>query len=884
MGEILALLNVKYVIVNLTSENQDRIRHFRQYGTPYISGDPGIFVSFLNKQKGLRLVVRRQDFLIYENKEFTPLIYAANSSVVVTGSFETLAPLSYGSYMDMRRLSKKPVLLFISEMGGSSGFSVWSLLENRDVKNMVFCDKDSVDLAVELLSDQYVKVSSSQERGFRVEEQGKYLVLANSGEQVCGSKRGKMVNIEIDGQSLVLGGGDSVLEKGTRWRKIMLKRGEHNLRIVSSRSETEHAEVILVSEKELEKCEAEIQNFMNRPGTNLGYLFSRNEGNLVNKSFCVPWDSGYIVRAKLSPNFVRARIPGSSGLNLELRSPDELEKWSFKPSNVTCSHIVESGALILSAYFDGDSEEDEFVQMRREGIKVDLQKYPWFDLTYMVEDSKVQTIETVLGVDFDRDGVVDEYIRGICPRAASTEFGKFSYNVLGKVKRCFPDKKHYDLLELELYPHKTWRVDCKSFKRRGKYEFHIKGVEFCDCSEDLLEVCDYALNSNMGEEDEFGKWTVSSNLGEYSCNIQGENLVATARFGEKIDENVTLSRSFENLNLGKFPFIELEYKIDDPLFQNLEVILSLDFDRDGIVDKDIFSSISLDRTFKTFKFNAFEVVKETYPDMKGYYLLQIRLRLREGRKNFMGFERKGKYSWYIKSIKIYSTSFVLPDDFVFDGPVFEIDGEEHRFGKKFKDKEEVEDVLFSREVYLKKGDHSISTLLGEKDNFEVDWIVIEPMKKRLPAKNEPKIVFRRVAPTKYEVDVKGAKEAFWLVFSETFHEGWRLYCSPSPDSESFREIVADYPELGVSEGKHEMRFTPKDIRYLFRGTDVRKHYLVNGYANGWYVEPDELSLGENFKLTLYFWPQSLFCLGLGISGLIFAGSVACLVRCRRKRN
>lgn len=141
---------------------------------------------------------------------------------------------------------------------------------------------------------------------------------------------------------------------------------------------------------------------------------------------------------------------------------------------------------------------------------------------------------------------------------------------------------------------------------------------------------------------------------------------------------------------------------------------------------------------------------------------------------------------------------------------------------------------------------------------------------------ETKIIFKKINPTKYLVKVEGAKTPFRLVFSESFHKQWRLYSQQTTDHrpQIFNDIVADYPKLKVKEAKHLMKFTPKDIKYLFRKPLDAQHQLVNGYANGWYIEPKKLGLGEDFTLVIYFWPQTLFYLGLGISGLTL---LCCLI-------
>jgi hypothetical protein len=828
------------------------------------------------------LLIRNDYFDLYKisDEYFLPHIYSSTTSTVVVGDIEALVPMSYTTYLD-----GKPTLLFTKRMEERKDIG---LLENRDIR-FVFKDSNWQDLAVGLSQKLELR---DQKLEIKVEEKGNYELWLDypviQGDERIISE----LKVKIDGKrvSLLI---RSLKGEGTKWKRIgevYLEKGTHRIEIQNLEMENKEVGLFLLRKDEFENTEKGIQEIINKSEINLGYLFSKIRNNLINRYFYVPRDSEYTVKAQLSPNFVGVETLESKGLNFNLGLPEEFKKWSFKPSGVTYNYFIsEPGILTLSLYLDGDSEEDEYVQMRKEKITVDLKKHPWLNLTYKIEDPKVQTIEVVLGIDFDKDKVVDEYVRGICPRRAVTEFDKFSYNVLAKVKRDFPDEEYYNLVELEIYPHKIWGVDCKSLEKRGKYKFYIRDLQFCNYTyKTFFKVIENALESDLGEKGEFNKWKVTSNLKDYSYNLQNENLVVTAKFEAEVDKSITLTRSFENLNLERFPFIEFEYKVDDSLFQILEVILSLDFDEDGVVDKDIFSSLSIATTFEKFKFNAFKVAKEAYPDKREYRLLQLRLRLREGRKNFLGFARKGDYSWYFKNIRIYSTSFVLPVDFAFNKPVFEIDEEEYWFEKKFKNKEEVENALFSEKLYLKKGEHSISNLLKEKDNFKVDWIIIEPLASQCLAKEEPKITFRRVNPTKYEVKIEEAKEPFWLIFSENFHKGWNLCSSQStvPNPQSFGEIVADYPKLKVKEAKHLMKFTPLDIRYLFWKADIKEHYLVNGYANGWYVEPGKLGLGENFTLILYFWPQSLFYLGLGISGITFIGCIGYLVKTgiRRKQK
>jgi len=186
-------------------------------------------------------------------------------------------------------------------------------------------------------------------------------------------------------------------------------------------------------------------------------------------------------------------------------------------------------------------------------------------------------------------------------------------------------------------------------------------------------------------------------------------------------------------------------------------------------------------------------------------------------------------------------------------------------------------------VSFKKGGHQLSLYTmdkkGEGTLIEGAYMVLRKGKE---ANNvPPKISFKKINPTKYLVRVENASQPFFLVFSESYHPGWKAYVRSGVGSrESGDEIVAEYPKLGVKEARHEISFTRGDVSYLFKKpVSKNNHFLVNGYANAWYIDPakvDKDGDGE-FTVTLYFRPQSYFYLGLMISGLTFLSCIGYLV-------
>lgn len=119
------------------------------------------------------------------------------------------------------------------------------------------------------------------------------------------------------------------------------------------------------------------------------------------------------------------------------------------------------------------------------------------------------------------------------------------------------------------------------------------------------------------------------------------------------------------------------------------------------------------------------------------------------------------------------------------------------------------------------------------------------------------IEYDSINPTKKSVAVGSASGPFALNFAESFHPGWELYLEPVKKSGG------------------------NDVSYLFKKPlPGARHFKLNGYANGWTVDPAYIKNNyskdyyrENpdgsldVNLTIYFKPQSYFYIGLTISGL-----------------
>lgn len=126
------------------------------------------------------------------------------------------------------------------------------------------------------------------------------------------------------------------------------------------------------------------------------------------------------------------------------------------------------------------------------------------------------------------------------------------------------------------------------------------------------------------------------------------------------------------------------------------------------------------------------------------------------------------------------------------------------------------------------------------DNVTLDYSP-NPRLPDLPTNVLPEVVFHKISPVEYTVNVKNVIKPFFLVLSESFDTHWRA----SVDNQFVDETY---------------------------------HFMANGYSNVWYVAPEQVGQTDvdSFTITLYYTPQNLFYAGLVISLL---SVLVCFIVC-----
>lgn len=169
----------------------------------------------------------------------------------------------------------------------------------------------------------------------------------------------------------------------------------------------------------------------------------------------------------------------------------------------------------------------------------------------------------------------------------------------------------------------------------------------------------------------------------------------------------------------------------------------------------------------------------------------------------------------------------------------------------------------------------------EIGNFQVtrDWrpiVVFRATTNSSEFKEAAKITFQRVNPTRYEVEVKEAEAPYLLVFSESFHPGWGLYLDRTDgEGDADGKILASYFDKEIKERLPRNDFAYKGMFDTWGRKEAvpkERHLLANGYANSWYIKPEDVDGKSSYRFIVEFQPQRLFYLGLFVSGMTFLGS------------
>lgn len=173
--------------------------------------------------------------------------------------------------------------------------------------------------------------------------------------------------------------------------------------------------------------------------------------------------------------------------------------------------------------------------------------------------------------------------------------------------------------------------------------------------------------------------------------------------------------------------------------------------------------------------------------------------------------------------------------------------------------------------------------LGKAADFEFKDANIEPiiepkmMLRQLKAEvkmNAPKISYTKINPTKYLVNIENTADPYFLVFSESSHRGWKAYIAQAQSAKLKAQsddgkTVASYFNGEIKERQARNIFLDWNTFETWNKKSLPedKHITMNGYANSWYITPEDAAGRSSYQIIIEYWPQRLFYLGAFISAL-----------------
>lgn len=129
------------------------------------------------------------------------------------------------------------------------------------------------------------------------------------------------------------------------------------------------------------------------------------------------------------------------------------------------------------------------------------------------------------------------------------------------------------------------------------------------------------------------------------------------------------------------------------------------------------------------------------------------------------------------------------------------------------------------------------------------------------------IVYQQINPTKYKIEIENAKRPFLLVFQNAFNPNWKLYSSNR--NINTKNINDEYFNKGVVELQSASEIIDKNFLETNNMKSVfdDDHLQVNGYANAWYIKPNE---SGKFNLVAEMTEQKIFyyCLIISLTSFL----------------
>jgi len=795
-----------------------------------------------------------------------------------------------------------------------------------------------------------VKLDKKGKGKFKVEGSGVYEVWIKNDEKIERFKDWGL-EVNIDGEELEGWEG----KEGDKWIKVGEKelekefdnrfnwlnwfgwfdwlKGKHRIKVESTRLEVRgnkhkaeelkklfrDMEIVIVSKDKMKEYENLLKS------KDISYLFYIDKEKIENmlkdkerleeiklkkenpfrigeQEFYIPKDGNYSLKALVKPKrdfmekgFVSIIISSSSIRALL----DTLSGWDIKALNTTYKQDISEDGILINAYFQDKRDVKEYVVLTKKFPDISIKESPYLAFSSEMEDLGVQEIEIEVKLT-DRSKWFSLFRTKKIRLKADNK--QYVVNLYQKAKNIFGKEtaRNLSINKIALKFKKRDGVDLSREKDRHIYPFKFKAIAFLKTPPILIDFKDRLfayLPDNYYYFDENGGLRSVDFPEQVPWNIKDVYRLHLNRFID-LKEIPVLSLDFS------MPVMSMDTERKDfPV--EWKVVLGLDFDGDEKEDERVemfVPAAGMSGGDLLLTVPAYKEVKKRFPDKQNYKLLSMTVTHPDDKEILYQTVMSKKLIRYREYI--YQPLDVRGGRLEAGGVRLEVDGKrlevrgERQKGERQKAKGERQkanddrrDWVEFNNIQLEEGKHTLNVF--ENDRFKVEMVEIKPISSissigfisSKERQEQPRIEFKKINPTRYVVDVKGAKGPFTLVFSESFHEGWKGYIRQVQSSKF--KVQTDEPWSALLSAWED-----KGSR-----VEIKKHFVVNGYANGWIVPIEKFKVQssklkvedkeedlKNFQIVLEFKPQRLFEIGLIISAITLLGCIGYLGYDFRKRR
>lgn len=875
LDRVLAILNIKYIALrnDVADWIEDRM----------IKIDTGPAASRLSSQEGISLDKTIGGMEFYKNDSFLPHIYAASTPVFVASpNVDAMVPMSHTGFLE-----RNPALLFTGQLN-PTGLAMLSVngsslnteavegqagVAKEDENLVLFANYGIEELTLDMAeaevryADRLSRSSSPlffslyEEGGrFKVAAADLYSIFVKLPEDFV--KLSRYINVEVDGQLVKAG---IQAEKFGKWAAVVsikLDPGRHRISF-STRLDMDdkqflserlaRTKILIVPGSRLDEYRRAIER------VKASYLFYadqddpvvRKNGFAVNgKKFYVSREGVYDVKARLLPKSYITEADSVTGLYSTIKAqPEAVSGWEVIDNNITYEKSVNNDGLTVDVLFSARGSIDQGITISKKFDGIDIKQKPYLvaacdiskrdaqgvtlDLKFMHPESLFFRTKTISVKMRDNILIVDLF------KTAMDTFGIMPSDELL-------------LKEVNIHFNKGKSLDA-SMKMEQRYRFVLRNLAFLETApvmfslEDRLplkftpEVYYYLENGDLRDSEfleDIPPWITDIFMMRINRSIDlAESPILNFHLYPPGNKSLKSAIGF----LGRFDF-PVSWKI----------VMGLSFSEDGKEEAKVETSVkpvaggSMNMIIQV---KAFEEARKAFPGRKIYHLTSIGIRRPDGKVLFSQSAETNRLVRYKRRLHYFSDSFA--------SGIILLDGKPLGEAKVARDGGAYQ-IGYSG-VRLGKGRHVLEVLKDEK--LKADMIEITPVEYAASGQMEaagslPKISFRRLDPTRYVADVKGATGPFTLIFSESFHDGWKAYTRRglATKDEPVTALLGAFADRGNRE-------------------ELKDHFSVNGYANGWGVPA---GAGRDFQVIIEYRSQRLLEAGALISGLTLLCSISYL--------